>query len=1385
MAIKNNTLIWNSHSLSLMAFILLSIGPTFAAADESELKTAQEALIGETLVAGFKSEIVRIVEEATGGSFLNDYSAGTKHLVGFGFDIPKPIGPGIKVQLLIDMDDFLGSTPEGADGWITYWLDVKTRFSLPIYNDDLGTGLYVVGARRELNVDDPLRRLQFTALSGNFGAIEIRSGNVGYDGSNLFEIDVAPANPNVINGEFLTTGGTLIRGEIKLGELDLALGEALSNQSGGVSWTRLAQNLVFLLFHPPIGYSYFPGIVSPAEHRPFTSSDDPPAPDSGNPRARKIQTIRGGLDSDGDGYPNNYIPPSGTGSTPSVLYDLDAYFFSSNTLQEDYRLDVGSLPSGWRVVAKGSEGQQLDDHYYVFNGVPNTRYGTEWYVGCTPSAQKIVTIDFKLLAPNLIFPDEMLDTATVAFNCESPPVSSGDYILTISKVGSSPSGMVTSAPSVVSCNSDCDESSVELPPGTMITLTATSDPGTVFSGWGGDCSGTGQCVLSMNADMLVTASFNPDTVATVSPVSPTSLTASALSTTQIQLDWNDNSGNEDGFKIERRRGAGTAWFQIKTLGPNIQTFTNGSLLPNTEYDFRVYSYNEAGSSQYSNISSARTDSNAPNAPSPLTGWALTSSKIALSWNDTNVGAASHEIEQSSDGSAWSTVGFTGTGDTTFTRSVSQNSTRHFRVRAHHSASGYSAYSNEIEVTACAPPDDPRLDNPYSGEKNAPVDQVLEWRGDDEVDTWDLYLGTTNPPPLFAQDILNSSPGDNVAFDPGDLVEGQQFFWQVVAHADCNNSLSSDSSLHSFFTIGAPDPVTLILPENEATNVPLTTLIDWENVQNQGSWRYKLYLDDSISPTLFEDVETRTWRLTDSSATLPFPLAPTTSYCWFVEAYAAEDPDLSSTSETRCFTTGSSVSSNIEVDVSQDAGLRAGASAGTNFSGSGVPDRFMAAGTSRETEDGLYSHFTDDAQVASALQFSLTGVPEGSTIQSAILTLPYCCSYGSVTTPADLFLDPFTSSWTEGSINWSNRPSTNDSHRVTGTFPTSGFNPTNVDLTPLVEKWFSETISNFGFLVQMPSAIGGMKVFLQKEDSGDDPSLSIIYAEPCTATAPPTLISPVDSASELGPTISFDWDDVAGSAGYKLFLGETNPPAYHSDMATSSFEVELDIANQTYFWQVQSIASCASSEIASSVVNYFETGCIPVAAPSLDSPLNLATGISSSVSLNWSSVPGAGSYTVYFGTNYPPTEAVVQTTDTSFDVNVEGGGRYYWYIEAAPDCDNSLTSASPIFYFDSADAPVADAGPSVHLLEGNSTLLGGSPTASGGLAPYTYSWSFEPPVGVTFSSTSIPNPEVTVVSAGNYTVQVIVVDSKGFASSPATASMTAEPPPDEIFANGFE
>ncbi len=91
------------------------------------------------------------------------------------------------------------------------------------------------------------------------------------------------------------------------------------------------------------------------------------------------------------------------------------------------------------------------------------------------------------------------------------------------------------------------------------------------------------------------------------PGPPSGLTAFGVSKSQINISWTDASNNEDGFKIERCRGATcTNFAQIATVGSGVTTFANTALTSNTTYRYRVRAFNTGGNSAYSNIAVGRT-----------------------------------------------------------------------------------------------------------------------------------------------------------------------------------------------------------------------------------------------------------------------------------------------------------------------------------------------------------------------------------------------------------------------------------------------------------------------------------------------------------------------------------------------------------------------------------------------------------------------------------------------------------------------------------------------------------------------------------------------------------------------------------------------------------
>lgn len=203
--------------------------------------------------------------------------------------------------------------------------------------------------------------------------------------------------------------------------------------------------------------------------------------------------------------------------------------------------------------------------------------------------------------------------------------------------------------------------------------------------------------------------INPDIKLLLPPAAPSNL-AAAVSGSAINLTWTDNSGNETGFRIERKTGS-SSYSEVATVGANISAYSDTGLQPGTTYFYRIRSYNAPGDSGYSNeagaaiIVKASGDilippggiklPKAPAAPSDLTE-TFVNDVPNLTWKDNAGNETGFKIERKTEGGVYAEIATVGANTTTYADSsgLSPNIRYYYRVMAYN-AYGESNYSNEI------------------------------------------------------------------------------------------------------------------------------------------------------------------------------------------------------------------------------------------------------------------------------------------------------------------------------------------------------------------------------------------------------------------------------------------------------------------------------------------------------------------------------------------------------------------------------------------------------------------------------------------------------------------------------------------------------------------
>jgi YVTN family beta-propeller protein len=90
------------------------------------------------------------------------------------------------------------------------------------------------------------------------------------------------------------------------------------------------------------------------------------------------------------------------------------------------------------------------------------------------------------------------------------------------------------------------------------------------------------------------------------PRNPSNLIADLEDTTTIKITWSDNSDDELGFKLMRKRYIGGTYSLVATLDANVTEYTDSDLKNDSNYYYMVCAYNHAGESDYSNADYATT-----------------------------------------------------------------------------------------------------------------------------------------------------------------------------------------------------------------------------------------------------------------------------------------------------------------------------------------------------------------------------------------------------------------------------------------------------------------------------------------------------------------------------------------------------------------------------------------------------------------------------------------------------------------------------------------------------------------------------------------------------------------------------------------------------------
>jgi fibronectin type 3 domain-containing protein len=337
-----------------------------------------------------------------------------------------------------------------------------------------------------------------------------------------------------------------------------------------------------------------------------------------------------------------------------------------------------------------------------------------------------------------------------------------------------------------------------------------------------------------------------DTKGTTAPSPPSNLVLSSSTTTQIVIGWTDNSGNEDGFKIERAPGTSSSFSEIETVGANVTTYANTGLTAGSTFTYRVRAFNSGGDSPFSNTIAGTTATASPSPPSNLVLSSSTTTQIVIGWTDNSGNEDGFKIERApGTSSSFSEIETVGANVTTFSDTgLGAGLTFTYRVRAYN-AGGNSAYSNTIAGTTGTVSPSPPSNLVLSSSTTTQI--VIGWTDNSSNEDGfkiERAPGTTS---VFTQ--IATVGADVTTYTNIGLAAGTTFTYRVRAFNAGGNSPFSNTIAGTTATASPSPPSNLVLSSSTTTQI----VIGWtDNSSNEEGFKIERAPGTSSS---FSEIET--------------------------------------------------------------------------------------------------------------------------------------------------------------------------------------------------------------------------------------------------------------------------------------------------------------------------------------------------------------------------------------------------------------------------------------------------------------------------------------------------------------------------------------------------
>lgn len=290
------------------------------------------------------------------------------------------------------------------------------------------------------------------------------------------------------------------------------------------------------------------------------------------------------------------------------------------------------------------------------------------------------------------------------------------------------------------------------------------------------------------------------------PEVPANLQAAPVSDTKIDLSWDDNSSNEDGFRVYRSPDDAT-YTLIDTVDPNVTAFTDKGLDQNTLYYYKLLAYNsfntsddDADAEGPASATTLTTPEFAPDAPTNLQAAAVSNMRIDLTWTDNSDNEEAFIIQISTNNSTFTTIGEVKPNVTTYqSTSLKPETTYYYRIYATNSTGDSAVTESAKSRTLPTPGAIP--DAPSNLQAKAVSDSqiAIGWT-DNSVDEDGFNVFISKDEGSTYDWLTKVKPNVN-EYLIGGLVSGDTYYFKVNAFNFFGESGYSDAASAATLSVG--------------------------------------------------------------------------------------------------------------------------------------------------------------------------------------------------------------------------------------------------------------------------------------------------------------------------------------------------------------------------------------------------------------------------------------------------------------------------------------------------------------------------------------------------------------------------------------------------------